>query len=184
MYDNSKKTEDAAGNCPLVVVVTSFSVVCESNKSVWCILGVGFAWGYIFMYFMGCSAIKSKMIHYGMVRASWKVAYEVLDTLECWCRWGRIVARKTVDGAHEIGAGILDYVYIFYNLSTEFSHVVLLQVMDISSGIWYGFWEVNFKGVVFFECSGKRVDSFSGIWKPLCKYVFLGVFCLINDYQM
>ena len=50
---------------------------------------------------MGCKAVKSRGIRGEVFRASVKVAYEVLDTLELWYIWGRSISRKTVDGVHD-----------------------------------------------------------------------------------
>ena len=55
---------------------------------------------------MGCSAIKARGIHNGMVREAVKVEDELLGTLELWCRWGRILTIETVEGIHDTRANI------------------------------------------------------------------------------
>ena len=66
-------------------------------------------WGNFFTEFVGCSEVKARGINYCIVRAFVKVAYEVLDTLELWCRWISSIAIETVDGAHEIRVGTLHH---------------------------------------------------------------------------
>ena len=55
---------------------------------------------------MGCSAVKSKGLQYGMVRESVTVVDEVLDTLELWCIQGSSISRDMVDGVYDIRAGV------------------------------------------------------------------------------
>ena len=58
------------------------------------------------MEVIGCSSVRSIGIYYWTVRAAVQVVYEVLDTLERWCVWGRIMARETVYRVHGISAGV------------------------------------------------------------------------------
>ena len=64
---------------------------------------------------MGCSAIINREMHYGGLRETDKVVYNLIDNLKLWCRWGRIVSRETVDCVHNIRAGILHNMEDFSN---------------------------------------------------------------------
>ena len=79
-------------------------------------------------------AIKTRVIHDGEVKAPGKVADEVLNTLEHWCRWGSSEAREAIGGVHKSRAGIWHDMGEFSNICTEFSKVALLQVMDFIRG--------------------------------------------------
>ena len=58
-----------------VVVGMSFSTTRKSDKSIWYILEVEVALGYLLTKFMDCSDVKFWGIHYGIVKESGKVAY-------------------------------------------------------------------------------------------------------------
>ena len=82
MYGNSQKTEDDAGNSASVVEVMAFSTICENNEDIWGILVMEVTWGKLFMEFMGCSSINTRGMHDGVLRATYKVTDEILDTME------------------------------------------------------------------------------------------------------
>ena len=64
---------------------------------------------------MGCCDIKTRGIYDGEVSSTGYVVYEVLYTLERWCRWGSILDTETVDGVHKMQAGILHDMEEFSN---------------------------------------------------------------------
>ena len=65
------------------------------------------AWGNFLTDVMGGSSVKARGIHDGTVRSAGKLVDEVINTLEHWCTWGITIARETVEGVHDIRAGIL-----------------------------------------------------------------------------
>ena len=83
---------------------------------------------------MGGCDIESRRVHDGMAREAIYVVENVLPSLECWCRRGRNIYGETVDILHKLRMGILNNTDIFENLGTEFSKVVLLQMVDICRG--------------------------------------------------
>ena len=88
MEGNSKETVDDAGNCEF-----DFIIICESNKAILYSLGVEVVWGNFLIEFMGCSVIKSRGIHDGMVMSAVKLADEFLDIFKRWCIWGKSIVR-------------------------------------------------------------------------------------------
>ena len=73
--------------------------------------------------FIVCSSNKPRGIHDDMARESCKVADEVIEILKIYCRWGSSIYRETVDGIHNIMAGIFYNInmYNISNMCTEFS---------------------------------------------------------------
>ena len=113
MDNNVKNTEDDSYNCMFVVGGASFSTIFKSNKSIWYIMGVEFAWGDFLMGLMGCSSVKAKGIYDGILRAAVKVVHGVLDTLEHRYRWGSRIARDTVVRVYDIRVCILNNMHFF-----------------------------------------------------------------------
>ena len=70
-------------------------------------MGVEVAWVNLFTEVMVFSAVQARGIHDGTVRSAGKLVDEVINTLEHWCTWGITIARETVEGVHDIRAGIL-----------------------------------------------------------------------------
>ena len=117
---NIKNTEDDAVYGMFVVGGAAFYTIYKSNKAVGYILGVEVAWGNFFTEVMGCSYAKASKIDNGTMREAWQVVDEVLDTLEKWCGWGRIMARDTVKSIHEIRADVLHNMYNFPKCALNF----------------------------------------------------------------
>ena len=82
MDSNAKKTEDDAGNSAFVVEVMAFSTIYEINNTIWYILVMEVAWGKLFIEFMGCSPINTRGMHDWVLRATYNVADEMIDTME------------------------------------------------------------------------------------------------------
>ena len=61
------------------------------------LLGAEVAWGNFLMLIMGCSAVKARWIHDGMLRTPGKVADELLDSR---------MDIETIDNIHYIRAGV------------------------------------------------------------------------------
>ena len=82
MDRNTKKKEDDAGDDVFVIVRMDLSSVHKIDKAIWYILGVEVTWGDLLTKFMGCSEINDGGIHDGTLMEYFKVADEVLGTLE------------------------------------------------------------------------------------------------------
>ena len=70
------------------------------------ILRVEFIWGKLFTKVMGNGAINTGWIHDRTVWTTIKVADEVIDPLEGWCRCDRNLGGETVDSIHQIRGGV------------------------------------------------------------------------------
>ena len=121
MNNNAKNADDEAGYGVFVVGWTSISVIHKINKAIGYPLELEFAWRNLLMDFIGGSAIKSRVMHDGMVRATVQVADEMFDTLEGWCLWVNRMAWEKVDSVHLIRVVVLHNMENSSNMCTEFS---------------------------------------------------------------